>query len=113
MRPPALRSHRSDLCLVRAILGPTSPLRSRALELRERTAKRQIIASRAVLDRSCRRNVDNVRSGGDEAVVKRLAGGSDEFPDELPHTLTGYEQATDQRAAPTVEMSARSDAARL
>ena len=45
-----------------------------------------------MLDRSCRRSVDNVRSGGDEAVVKRLAGGSDEFPDELPHTLTGHEK---------------------
>jgi len=54
-----------------------------------------------------------VRSGGDDAVAKRLACGSDEFPDELPHTLTGHEQATDQRATPTVETSARSDAARL
>jgi len=54
-----------------------------------------------------------VRNGGAEAVVKRSACGSDEFPDELPHTLTGHEQATDQRAAPTVETSARSDAARL
>jgi hypothetical protein len=54
-----------------------------------------------------------VCSGGTEAVVKRSACSSDEFPDELPHTLTGHEQATDQRAAPTVETSAHSDAARL